>query len=465
MPVLPPVVIEYKARIDELKSKLGEARSEIQSTQATTESVGSKMRANMGTMSTAIGGSMAMVGGFATSMAGSLATANADLEAAVGATGKSMDDYKSQIEKADKTAERFGRTTDDTNEALAKLTRVTGDTDKALGDMKLVTEVAAAKHISLADAADLVGKMTMGNSKAFKQFGVDMKAVEAAGGGVDQAMAEVQKRLGDTAENQANTFHGKLSAIEAKLKDAAAVFGEKFGPALMGVGAILTTLQPILAASAIEIGSIELPVVAVVAALAVLGVAVYEVWTNWSGIWGAIKNVVSGAWQWIQHHLLLITLLFGPFIGTFVVLGEHWRGVWDGITGAVSAAWSFISGIFDKIKQGVQDVVKGVNSIPGVGILKSVGGGVGNAIGAVGGALFRAGGGPVASGTAYLVGEHGPEMFVPSGGGRVTGAPVGAGPVSLTFNISGAADPEATARAVRDTILRLKRSNISGGLF
>jgi phage-related minor tail protein len=40
---------------------------------------------------------------------------------------------------------------------------------------------------------------------------------------------------------------------------------------------------------------------------------------------------------------------------------------------------------------------------------------------AVGSLLGRAAGGPVAPGTPYLVGERGPEVFVPSAGGEITG--------------------------------------------
>jgi phage-related minor tail protein len=41
---------------------------------------------------------------------------------------------------------------------------------------------------------------------------------------------------------------------------------------------------------------------------------------------------------------------------------------------------------------------------------------LGSIIGAIGG---RAGGGPVAPGSAYLVGERGPELFVPAGNGNI----------------------------------------------
>lgn len=55
----------------------------------------------------------------------------------------------------------------------------------------------------------------------------------------------------------------------------------------------------------------------------------------------------------------------------------------------------------------------------------------------------RAAGGPVAAGGAYLVGERGPELFVPRESGAI-GAMGGA--VNVHFHLSGGADANAIAR-------------------
>jgi hypothetical protein len=61
-----------------------------------------------------------------------------------------------------------------------------------------------------------------------------------------------------------------------------------------------------------------------------------------------------------------------------------------------------------------------------------IGGLVSGALGLPG----RATGGPVAPGRAYLVGERGPELFVPTSSGRVEAGSGGRGPVSVTVNVS-----------------------------
>lgn len=69
--------------------------------------------------------------------------------------------------------------------------------------------------------------------------------------------------------------------------------------------------------------------------------------------------------------------------------------------------------------------------------------GLAAAVSAAVGGLFggaRAEGGPVRGGGAYLVGERGPEVFRPAGGGVIE--PVAPGGVSVTLNLSGASGRE-----------------------
>ncbi|MEN9392811.1 MAG: hypothetical protein RLZZ104_1154, partial [Pseudomonadota bacterium] len=78
----------------------------------------------------------------------------------------------------------------------------------------------------------------------------------------------------------------------------------------------------------------------------------------------------------------------------------------------------------------------------------------------------RATGGPVSPGRAYRVGEHGPEVFVPTSSGRIENASgrSGAPAINLTIRVSDngrMSAPQAlqrsgrqVARAVRDALLQ-----------
>ena len=96
---------------------------------------------------------------------------------------------------------------------------------------------------------------------------------------------------------------------------------------------------------------------------------------------------------------------------------------------------------------------------------QGLGGAIAGLLAAALGAPGRAVGGPVTPGRAYLVGERGPELFVPAASGRVDASP-GAGQardirISITVNAPPGSEPRAlqassrqVARAVRQALLR-----------
>lgn len=108
----------------------------------------------------------------------------------------------------------------------------------------------------------------------------------------------------------------------------------------------------------------------------------------------------------------------------------------------------------------------GLDSIlGGIGRGKS-GGGIGDMLGSLlGGALGlpgRATGGPVAPGRGYLVGERGPELFVPTSAGRVEpglAAPGRDVRVAISLNAQrGASAPTALRRSSRQVASAVRRA-------
>lgn len=81
------------------------------------------------------------------------------------------------------------------------------------------------------------------------------------------------------------------------------------------------------------------------------------------------------------------------------------------------------------------ELARAVLAAVNAGAAGTKGGGLGAALAAALGGLFggtRADGGPVSAGTAYLVGERGPEVFRPASGGSIEPA---TGP-GVTINVS-----------------------------
>lgn len=77
----------------------------------------------------------------------------------------------------------------------------------------------------------------------------------------------------------------------------------------------------------------------------------------------------------------------------------------------------------------------------------------------------RAGGGPVAGGSSYLVGEMGPEIFVPSSGGRIVPNDRLGGGTNITINVTAGmgANGPALGEAIVTAIKRYERT--SGPVF
>ncbi|PKP99104.1 MAG: tail tape measure protein [Alphaproteobacteria bacterium HGW-Alphaproteobacteria-15] len=96
------------------------------------------------------------------------------------------------------------------------------------------------------------------------------------------------------------------------------------------------------------------------------------------------------------------------------------------------------------------------------------GGGLGGALTGLLGGLFglpgRATGGPVSPGRAYVVGERGPELFVPTASGRVD-VPAGGGGrdvrVAITIHSPGGSDAGALRQSSRQ-VARAVKAALSG---
>lgn len=111
-------------------------------------------------------------------------------------------------------------------------------------------------------------------------------------------------------------------------------------------------------------------------------------------------------------------------------------------------------------------VRSGLDALLGGGSGGRGGGGLGSAIGSLLGLPGRATGGPVSPGRAYVVGERGPELFVPTASGRINTGPASGGGardvrVAITINARSASEPMALAQSSRQ-VARAVRAAIEG---
>jgi hypothetical protein len=150
-----------------------------------------------------------------------------------------------------------------------------------------------------------------------------------------------------------------------------------------------------------------------------------------------------------------------PVIGTqlkfaFTALGTALTIIIDNfatLVDTVNSAYNSIKRLVKFIDE--NPVALGSTGVAGFGLSKIFGGG-------------RANGGPVNGGTSYIVGERGPELFVPNTSGKIIpngGMGSGGGSV-INLTVNGAIDAEGTARTIIDVLNRsTSRGTLGAGQF
>jgi phage-related minor tail protein len=138
--------------------------------------------------------------------------------------------------------------------------------------------------------------------------------------------------------------------------------------------------------------------------VAAVALAVSAVIANWEGI----KEGLDVIWDGIK--------IAASAVVSFLA------GIWDGIVAVFRAGWDFVAGIIDQIASAVGGLFGGIGDLM---------------IGNFGGIPGRAEGGPVAANRPYIVGERGPELFVPNSSGSIVPNGAATGGTSITINMGG----------------------------
>lgn len=193
-----------------------------------------------------VGAAVAGAGFLLSKMGASEKQASDQLQVAIDNTGKDVEGLNEKIEHAVKHMEKYGDTAVQTKGALTTLTNATHDPEKALTLLGTAADVAAVKHVSLNDAAAMLGKGLNGSAKVFKQFGVEVK--KNADGTKDYAGAiqQLAQVVHGQADASANNLNGTLRHLRAEVEDGVAAFGQKYGPAITGAGVAMMVLGPVV---------------------------------------------------------------------------------------------------------------------------------------------------------------------------------------------------------------------------
>jgi hypothetical protein len=380
-----------------------------------------------------------------------------------GATEKQIAAIESQITK---TSLLTGVTDDELRPSFERLVRATGDSDSALKLQSLALDVAAGSGKSLEAVTNAMAKAQEGNAASLAKLGIGLSAAELKTMSMDEITAKLAETFGGQAAEKADTFAGKMDRLKVAFNEGKETVGsfvlDAITPMITGfVNNVIPTIQKL----AEELGPKLTPVFQTLT-----GYIKDFVIPTFQAIWAFITDYVIPALQSyltpiidglrsafekvtgkIEENREKLAPLFTLFkaIATFVrdvyapVIGKILGAAFNTLGTAIGIVIDLFANLVSLVNSAFNAIKNIVNFIKNNPVTQAIGGAIDSVFG--GG---RANGGPVSGGTSYLVGERGPEIFTPTSNGSIIPNNAMGGGTVINLNVSGAIDPEGTARTI-----------------
>lgn len=465
------------ADVDDLKKKLGSADQEVQGFGGKLGDFGKKAAAAFAVAAAAAAAyaGKLLVDGVKAAIEDEAAQAKLakSLQNVTGATNAQISAVEAQITK---TSLLTGITDDELRPSFDRLIRATKDVEQAQKLQTLAIDVAAGSGKSLEAVTNAMAKAAEGNTSALGRLGVGLSTAELKSMSLEEITESLARTFAGQASEQADTFQGKMARLSVAFAEGKETVGSFVLDAITPLVTLLVNdLIPRLSELATNIGEKLKPIFEDISTFftEILIPAFKEWWKFLTeniipGIIKTVKPIIEGLFSAFKQVADTIKAnednlkpLFELFkkVGEFVVkilapaigatLGQALKIVGTLLSGLItgfSKLVGFIQQVVDKIKKLIE-LIKSNPLVQGIGNLISSAFGGGRAIG-----------GSVASNTGYMVGERGPEMFVPNSGGKIVpNNRLGGQTINITVN--GAIDPIGTARTISDILGREATTN------
>lgn len=263
-----------------------------------------------------------------------------------------------------------------------------------MDQLKATAEALAVKiGTALIPKVEAVAKAVAVAVDWFRQHKDMAMALGAAIGGFLTAaiVAYIVQLTIATAKSIAN--FAKMIAAGVKWAVTQTVkFAEVAAAALASFASMIAEAAVWAAGMAVSAAIAMAPFLPIIAVVAAVGVAAYELYKHWDQVWGFIKTIIHDAWAWIQQHAAMIVgaiaLLF-PELALLIAavheVYEHWQQIWAAIKTATSAVVSALTTVFHTLAGPVMAIVTG-----GVNALRAAWTAAWNAIRAVVSAVWSA---------------------------------------------------------------------------
>jgi phage-related protein len=470
---IPKVKITFDADLDGLRKGVNGASSEVEGFGGKVAKFGKAAAAAFaaaGVAAAAYAGKL-LIDGVKSAIADEAAQAKlaTTLENVTGATNAQIAAVESQITK---TSLLTGLTDDELRPSFERFVRATKDADEALKLQAIAIDVAAGSGKSLEAVTNAMSKAAEGNAGSLAKLGVGLTAAQLKTMSMEEITAQLAATFGGQASEQADTFQGKMQRLQVAFDEGKETVGSFVLDAITPmVSGFVNTVIPAVQQLAEELGPKLTPIF-----IALRDYIQNSVIPTFTAIWqflteyvipaigSVLTPIVNGlrsAFEKVTAKIAENETKLKPFKALIEVIAKVIRDVVAPVIGTVlgrafdtlGTAISFVIGLFANLVNVVNNAFNAikniVNFIKNNPVTQAVGGAIDNIFG--GG---RANGGPVNAGTSYVVGERGPELFVPNTSGKIipNGGSGGGSTINLTVN--GAIDPEGTARTIVDVLNR-----------
>lgn len=299
--------------------------------------------------------------------------AMASMDATLKSMGKSAENNRKAVLDAADAAVKLGFDDEDAALSITKLYQRTNDLSQATKLNNLAMDLARAKHIDLRTATEAVSMVLSGQGRVLTQYGISLKETADP----LKALEELQKQVAGQADAFSSTFQGQMQVLSISFQN----IKENIG------GALLTALMPFIKQ--------------------------FTDWLNDPQTKQQFAYWTSEFQSWAE-----------VIIPTVVDVFKLWIDVLNNVYEIMLKIGTAILSVVDKAQQ--------LGNTLG-SAFKNAGSNIKWAVGLEG----RAVGGPVMAGVPYMVGENGPEVFMPSQSGSIIPNNKVGGMGGMTVNISG----------------------------
>jgi len=326
---------------------------------------------------------------------------------------KSTEDYISKQQLA------FGVADTKLRPALANLARATGDVGKAQQLTNLAMDISAATGRDLETVSLTLSKAYTGNIGALTKLGIPLDDAIKKSGDFNLVQGELTRLFGGAAKANTETYAGQLAIVTERFNE----MKESIGVSLLPVMKRLLE-QVNMAAKAFSGDDPQ-----------GLSTRARELAGTYDGQGGGAYNLGLALRNVADSFGKVFAALNGSNADGATDNAQNFADALNNVAGAINAVANAYART-KKLGGAVLDFIE-----IGDGGLKFADTDLGKALGYT----KRAAGGPVNAGQPHVVGEFGPEVFVPSGSGSIRS---GGGGQGVTIIMNGVIDGESARRSI-----------------